>query len=398
MKPVSSGKFRTFTTAFLFSAVVFTIFTLLPERASSPKKGALLHPPAAKLRPQPADGSLTREQFTKLKNRIVSEIQKSASVTIPDYLQVYFQYDTSGKTALIDLITYLYEKKVPLPLFPNRLTSTESLAKPKICVAVVSARRPKAPFTYLLQGISALLNRMNYKKFKDQVYIHAFNVDNEPDMHKEFEIIESLVPVTRVKGEIKTSEGFPVQTHYHENRDNAQIIRYLDKIGCEYPVLLEDDALATNEWVESILVAIKQLEEHPDPWFMVRVFTARSVYPIIKNKGLNDYDQTFGAVALMLNSKHMVEYAGELDKIVDKTIAARNHDLHIPKDHVAADFANNHKLRNWSFEPVIFQHTGMYSSVSDRPVNRGTVSQWFMFSRNFEADRQPVTFNRAFWQ
>lgn len=379
------------------TAVYYTIQKSLPSGDTANEALRPLHPLPLKLRHQPDTDNLSRDQFAKLKNRLVTEIQKTASVTIPDYMQVYFQYDTSGKTALIDLLTYLYQNKVSLPLFPNRLTTTEPLPKPKICVAIVSARRPKAPFTYLLQDVSALLNRMNYKTYKDQVYIHAFNVDNEPDQHKEFEILESLIPTTRVKAEIRSTQGFPIQTHYHENKDNAIIIRHLDTMGCQYPILLEDDAMATNEWVESVLVAIQQLEAHPDPWFMVRVFTARSVYPIIRNRGLNDYVQTFGAVALMLNSKHMVEYASELDKVTDKTVAARKHELHIPKDHVAADYAKNKHLLDWSFEPVIFQHTGMYSSVSDRPVNRGTVSQWFMFSRNFEADRQPITFKREFW-
>jgi hypothetical protein len=386
---MQKSRFRIVTAAFVVSAVYYTLQTSLYDISS---------PDNIHLRPQPVDASLTRNRFLSWKNRIVSEIQKTASVSIPDYMQVYFQYDTSAKTALIDLITYLYDHKVPLPLFRDRVTSpAPQLSPPKICVGVVSARRPKAPFTYLVQGVSALLNRMNYKKYKDDVYIHVFNVDNEPEDHTEFEIIRDLVPVTNVKVPIPTDPNFPVQTHYHENKDNAEIIRIFSRIGCQYPIFLEDDSLATNEWVESVLLAIQQLEAHKDNWFMVRLFTARSVYPILKSRGLNDYDQEFGAVSLMLNPKYMVEYASELDKIVEKTVTAKNHDLHIPKDHVAADFSKNHHLRIFAFEPVIFQHTGMYSSVSDRPVNRGTVTQWFMFSRAFEADRQPIVFNKAYW-
>ena len=240
---------------------------------------------------------------------------------------------------------------------------------------------------------------MNYKKFKDLVYIHVFNVDKEPENHVEADIVKHLLPVTNLKVPIASEDGFPVQTHYHENRDHAEILRRMSQMGCENPIVVADDALATMDWVESVMLAITQIEtqHRGTDWFMVRLFTARSVYPLQRFRGLNDYDQEFSAVAILFNKKYITEFAEELDNVVSRTIKAKNHALHVPRDHMAERFSRDHGLKVWSFEPIVFQHTGMYSSVSDRPVNRGTVSQWFMASKKFEADKVPITFNRALW-
>ena len=385
-------KFRIVSSTFLVCAIWYTIY-----RPLVPGKGP---GGAINLRSDHREGGLTRNEYIKAKSFIDTEISKSSSTRVPEFLEVYYQYDMSGKTALLDLLSYLYTNQIQLPLFEDRLASpTVNKPGPKICVSVVSARRPRSQFTYLLQTISGLLNRMNYKKYKDLVYIHVFNVDNQPSEHKETDITRPLLPTTDLKVPIETEADFPVQTHYHENRDKAEIIRKMSGIGCEYPIVLADDALATNDWVDSVLLAIKQIESQSKgiEWFMVRLFTARSVYPFQKTAGLNDYDQEFGAVALLINPRYTEAFAEELDNVVKRTIKAKNHALHVPTDHMAERFSRDHGLKVWSFEPVIFQHTGAYSCVTNRPVNAGTVGQWFMSSKRFDADKQPIKFNRAFW-
>ena len=68
-----------------------------------------------------------------------------------------------------------------------------------------------------------------------------------------------------------------------------------------------------------------------------------------------------------------------------------------PKDLLANAFAATHNLGMLAFEPVIFQHTGVYSSVTNRKIDKESVSNWIMFSEYFEAKGKPVVFDPTLW-
>ena len=331
-------------------------------------------------------------------HKITMSLQTVTNMTFPEYLRPYALYDITGKRALLDLRSVLRSKRMNLPLFPNRLEGSTPTTPPKICLSIATARRKGAPFSYLVQAVSALLNRMNYAKYKEDVYIHVFNVDSEPEKHEEVELIRDLVPVTNLKVPIPPNGDFPIQPHYHENMDTARIIREFHRIGCEYPILIEDDALATTNWVDSVMDMIQDLNKHPNvDWFAVRLFVARSFYPKLQRRGLNSYDPLFNMVAVLLNRKHMLPFAAAMEEKVRLTMQAKNHELHLPKDLVMDKYKTTNGLRVLAYEPVIFQHTGVYSSVSNRTIDEASVNTWIMFSKYFEAAGEPIQFLDSYW-
>jgi hypothetical protein len=102
-------------------------------------------------------------------------------------------------------------------------------------------------------------------------------------------------------------------------------------------------------------------------------------------------------VAMMLNRRHMLAFADAMEEKVKVTMEARNHELHLPKDLVMDQYKTNNRLKVLAYEPVIFQHTCVYSSVSKRTVDESSVNTWIMFSKYFEAAGEPVRFQDSFW-
>jgi hypothetical protein len=119
---------------------------------------------------------------------------------------------------------------------------------------------------------------MNYSKYKDEVYIHVFNVDEGE--HEEANIVSHFVPVTNLKGSELSGERLPRK--YQENLNNADVLRRMHSLKCQYPIFLEDDALAKENWMDSVMVAINQIEQYDlkrkaiapivaSPWLMVKL-------------------------------------------------------------------------------------------------------------------------------
>lgn len=321
------------------------------------------------------------------------------------YLKVHYLYDSTAKQALLNLTSWLHHQdEIRLPLFENRITeiaSTKHFPNPRICVSVASKRREGSPIAYLVQGVSALLNRMQWAVHKDIVYIHVFNVDNEPEKHLEVDLIKHLVPVTNLKVPLEKNGDFPITPHYHESLDNAGILRNLHKIGCQYPILLEDDALATENWVESVLLAIEQLESRENTgldWFVVKLFVARASYPTPITKGINGYNPTFNSVAFTINRKLMIHLAEALERMVSETVATKNHDAHLPIDLLLNRLHAEEGLPLEAFEPVVFQHTGVYSSLARTELDEKSATSWIMFSKYFESEGKPIIFDSKMWE
>jgi hypothetical protein len=341
----------------------------------------------------------TNDQYHGVDHMIAESLTRVADMTFPDYMGIYVTYDTSAKRALLDLRASLRSKRVQLPLFSNLLEAVNP-NPPKICLSIATARRKGSPFSYLVQSVSALLNRMNYAKYNNDVYIHVFNVDSEPENHEEVGWIKDLVPVTNVKVYIPPIDNFQIVPEIHESLDTAYIIREFYRIGCEYPILIEDDALATTNSMDSVMDAIKELHEDPYmkiDWLGVRLFVARQEYPELESHGVNDYDQHFSMVAVLLNRKHMLPYADAMEKNVNITLLAKNPDLHSPKDLIIDHYRNQNGLKILAYEPVIFQHIGLYSSVITRRIDESSVNTWYMYSKYFQASGEPILFQEDFW-
>jgi hypothetical protein len=340
----------------------------------------------------------------------VSPTQRELIQMFPEHLQMYAMYDLTAKSALVDLKDWLYDNKVELPLFQNKLEHPTDSKPTKVCLFAATARRTKSPFSYIIQAISALLNRMDYVKHKEDVYIHVFNVDANPDKHRDVEKIRNLVPVTNIKAPYHIPH---IPRKYQENLDFALILRKISTLNCLYPIIIEDDGLPAEHWVDQVFRAIDQLEERqgnlsnatnfptlthrlPKPWLAMKLYCAREKPPKTPPTGLSDYFQRWNSVAITLNSSMLIEIAQQLEKNVYE--AKFDFSRPIAKDDDIAIYVEKKGYAGYCYEPVVFQHTGVYSSVVDRQTDKGAINYWYMKSHYFESEGKPIVFDETMWK
>ena len=335
-------------------------------------------------------------------------IDRGRHPDIPSHLQEFILYEDSSKKALQDLRAWIHTHGLSLPLFPNRLQSPSLPGKepPKICVAISTAIRSNSAMRYLIQSVSGLLNRMNFNKFKERIYIHVFSVESRVDLHTELSVVAQFVPVTLIKSRVSED---PIPRKYQEELDTSQIYRSVHQLGCQYSIFIEDDALAKTNWVESLLLAIKQIEEYTGhrnqhdpplaPWLLVKLYCARPAkFDACPAESIsNGYYQDFNLVAAMINREYLLPLADFFETTVLNALKEKNFDLYIAKDIQMETFRRDKGLAGFCFEPVIFQHTGIFSSVVERDPDRSSVKQWYMKAGCFMAESEPIEFNEAFW-
>jgi hypothetical protein len=91
----------------------------------------------------------------------------------------------SSEEALSQLKKYVESVSLPLLLF-----EIPALSHPKkICVGIQNSNRPHSPSKYLPQTVAALLTRTNYRKHKNDVYMHVFNMDAKAGDHRDIHLI-----------------------------------------------------------------------------------------------------------------------------------------------------------------------------------------------------------------
>lgn len=287
---------------------------------------------------------------------------------------------------------------IPGPLFQD-LSQLNVKSNPKVCLGIQSAGRAASPINYLEQTVGALLARMSFPF--DDVYIHVFDVDPGEQGHKGIAAVSDLVPVTKTKGELPPPDEIevPMVPQFAESHDHREAMRVFDRIGCQYPILIEDDALPQEGWLDNVRKAIEQLEKRGTDWFVVKLYVAREPHNGRLDPtyvGITDYDQTFNGIALMYNAKHMLEYGDELVQHTRDVMSGRlDKKFYEFKD----TYMNVYKIKKGvkieAFEPPIFQHTGIYSSVNVRPLDE------FPFGKEsdeFSSQGKPIVFNPTLWQ
>jgi len=207
--------------------------------------------------------------------------------------------------------------------------------------------------------------------------------------------------VTNLKAPLgDVPDRFHIRKKYHETADYVEMLRILNMIGCQYPITLEDDALATENWVHSVSLAKQQLESSDNQrlWLGVKLFVARKEYPKLASFGVNNYFQDFNLVAILLNKDHLTRLADYLEFNLSETFRKKNIYIFGPKDVAINNYARDSGLSILSFEPVVFQHTGIFSSVVHRTPDEESVNEWYLSSNYFQAEGKPITFNPKTFQ
>ena len=336
--------------------------------------------------------SIPNRYFLSLIAKLMDSAIKVSKLVKPPGLEKFFNYDSSSKLAILDITRFMFRRNIPVPLFENVISpSNENGPKKRICVTITTARRQNTPLSYLAQTVAALITRMKMPISVSKVSIHVFNVDNEPEKHDDVDLVRHLVPVTRLK--VRRNVRYPKQ---QESLDFTHLLRLLAASSCEYAILLEDDALADENWLDLVEYAISQLEERD--WFVVKLYSARPEYLFPQRPRITNYDQGYNTVAMLLNKEYMTEFADALDAHMDECLTrSTNSDKCSPKDIFMEDFAAKKRLKMQAFEPVIFQHTGVYSSISKREISSRFTFDWGMESSSFQSENVPIVFDSAKW-
>jgi hypothetical protein len=182
-----------------------------------------------------------------------------------------------------------------------------------------------------------------------------------------------------------------------EDLDNAQVMKMFNKVGCRYPIFLEDDAIADENWYDMLQTAINQLDTMKD-WFAVKLFVARYQrnYKALR-AGINSYDQGFNTVSVLMNPSHVEPFATELEQMVLDTLVHQDEQLFYSKDHFYNKYREKYGLSMHAFEPVIFQHVGLFSSLANRTNDYDHANAWYFSSSDFSSDGKPIVFNTEKW-
>ena len=298
---------------------------------------------------------------------------------IQDHWDKFSMYNRTAQEALNDLRRFADEQGLPRPLFDSR-------NKHRICVGIASARRKGSPFKYLSQTLAGLVTRM---RWHDGVYIHVFNVDDHPEQHTEVDEIRDLFPVSETKARTDVKYERPLQ----EGLDFAEQLDLMYSWDCPYIIFLEDDALAQEQWVERLNIGLEQLEA--EDWLAVRLYTAREWYPPQQEPGITDFDPGFNAVAVLFNRRFLADTSNEHRAAVERSYMTNTEWLYVAKDIFLPVYAREDlDLPMKAFEPSIFQHTGIFSSVRTRDTVR---MEWYMQAMNWESENRPIVFDPQWW-
>jgi hypothetical protein len=351
-------------------------------------------------------------KFGNLRAHLVSDeynpVSKSVAppdASIPPELKKYFMYESSAKQALVDLLGWIESsREVSLPLFENRIDTAdgEISSSPKVCLFLTTKDRPKSPTSCLRQTVTSILTRMDYPKNRETTYIHVFDVNKDSlrDDHSYIEEVASLLPVSRIN-----DEAIVDNRKLQEDIDFTSILEKVIPLKCKYPIFIEDDAVADDHWFDLIEIAIDQLEnEFPiseqKDWLSIRLFAAR--HPDNKREetespGISGFNPMFGSVAFLMNPQYLEDFKIELERMIVK--AKTDLKYLLPKDLCIDEFANQRRLSVKSFEPVIFQHVGLFSTVGsfDEKSAVDKANMWQMSSRYFRSEHTPISFDISRW-
>jgi hypothetical protein len=312
--------------------------------------------------------------------------------SLPERIETFKIYEESSRKALGDLNDYSSEMNITIPLFTDRTTNSSNVtlgSTPSLCVGILTSRRLNSNKSYLVQLVGSLVARMDIPPQED-VYMHVFNVDTEPEKHTEVEWISNFLPVTNLKARHKLANGFNLTVKQQEALDYASAFRIFGKMGCKNSLMLEDDAFASENWMDQVRDALNQLSQQPD-WFLVRMYATRNFARVPRGaQKLYTYDQGYGTVAVLLNGNYVDVFATALESHVIDSLNGKVEFL--PKDAYMSVHSRENKMPLQTFEPVVFQHTGIHSTVNnDRHLS--TSVPLYMSARNFKSEGKPVIFH-----
>ena len=153
-----------------------------------------------------------------------------------------------------------------------------------------------------------------------------------------------MVPVTVLKNKHHVARNRKEQ----ETLDYIEAMRILHGLGCSYPTLLEDDAMADEHWTDKMREVAGLLEDGRD-WITVRIYTGGRKKP--EGRLVREIPG-WGTVAIIFSRQYLLKIADDLEQDFLTSAVVE------PKDVVLLNLIINYGIPSYAFYPVVFQHTG----------------------------------------
>jgi len=260
----------------------------------------------------------------------------------------------------------------------------------ELCVGILTARRQGSQTAYLTQLVGSLVTRMDLPQA--DVSIHVFNVDANPSEHVELKNVPSFISVSNIKAPAPLSrEQGKLDPKFQEILDYAAVLRKLEAAGCRSSLLLEDDALAGESWKDQVEESLRQVRSQYSKWLFVRLYAPRDFARVPRGQQRLYNYKTYSTVAVLFNGKETSRMADEFEKHIEEVLQGKA--IFKPKDALLNAYSEGSGFPSLSFEPVVFQHTGIHSTVCKRDLEKGY--PLYMSARNFKSEGSPVYLDRS---
>ena len=356
-----------------------------------------------------------------------------------DFLNKSRKLQESSELAKQDLFKLLKDKNLTGTYLFNKNDANF------LCVVVMSKKRISSTLNYVQQTLMALVTRTSLKNDKN-VSMVVCDLEPETSENSDLKSLKILFKTIKVNSKIQHENP-----RVKEAADFSLIIKEINKLkNFTYILLLEDDALVTNNWYEKILQSLNQLPENlSNKWFCIKLFTgykffdwdfiqfplviikilfysfilsliqlyicktlnlfnmfigfvlfvntvslltfftATSVNPV--QKSLREYNTGFGAVSILISNSNSLKLANYIDSVVYNYTQLKSN-FFIPKDLLISKFVQDNSLIELISEPSLVQHTGMHSSLYLRNLNDQGFKAMFK-SYSFVDERKLIKFS-----
>jgi hypothetical protein len=260
----------------------------------------------------------------------------------------------------------------------------------ELCLGILTARRHGSQKSYLTQLLGSLVTRMDLPQH--DVSIHVFNVDANPSEHIEVKNVPSFIPVSNIKAPASfKGEEKVLDPKFQEILDYAAVLRKLEAAGCRSSLLVEDDALAAESWKDQVEEALRQVRSQYSKWLFVRLYAPRDYARVPRGQQRLYNYKTYSTVAVLFNGEETSRMADTFEKHIEEVLQGKA--IFKPKDALLNAFSEGSGFPSLSFEPVVFQHTGIHSTVCKRDLEKGF--PLYMSARNFKSEGSPIYLDRS---
>jgi hypothetical protein len=141
-----------------------------------------------------------------------------------------------------------------------------------VCAAIMSKKRMESNVNYANQAAMAFLTRTPYK-YERVVSFTVYNVEKNPGDNSDLLKLSRLVDIQNVSTQVDDTS----QPRLKEIFDYSVILKSLYVNKCNYAILMEDDAILSYKWFESVSKALKQVRGKKN-WLCIKLFSGYTLY------------------------------------------------------------------------------------------------------------------------